>query len=87
MAVVLVQIDRVLEKTGLVALEDLVQDREITLAIIYINRLRLETPESGLVFKITGPETRMPVIPSPLQVTDSQVLVQAIMPGLVQTRV
>jgi hypothetical protein len=52
-----VQENRVLEKEGRVALEDPVQDREITLEIIYINRRRLETPESGLEYKITGPET------------------------------
>lgn len=69
-------------------------DREITLAIICINRRRLETPESGQVYKIAGPETwlwvaspgKMPAMPSPQRVTDNLVLLRGITPGRVPTR-
>jgi hypothetical protein len=85
--------DQAVEKEDL-AVEDPVQDREIMLEIIYINRRRLETPESGQGYKITGQETcirvaspgKMPAIPSPQQVTGNLVLVQAIIPGRVPTR-
>jgi hypothetical protein len=85
---------RVVEKEGQVAVEDQVGDREVTLVIIYINRRRLEIPESGQAYKITGQETcmrvasrgKMPAIPSPQQVTDNLVLAQAIIPVRVPTR-
>ena len=92
--------DRVLEKEDQVVekedqvVEDPVQDREIMLEIIYINRRRLEIPESGQGYKITGQETcmrvasrgKMPAIPSPQQVTGNLVLAQAIIPVRVPTR-
>jgi hypothetical protein len=82
------------EKVDRAVEEDPVQDREITPGIIYINRRRLETQESGQVYKITGPETwmqvaspgKMPAIPSPRQVTGNLVRERAIMPGRVPTR-
>ena len=49
--------DQVEEKEDRAVEEDPVQGREITPGIIYINRRRLETQESGQVYKITGPET------------------------------
>jgi hypothetical protein len=92
--VVEVQENQAVEKEDRVLVEGPVGDREITLGIIYINRRRLETPGSGQVYKITGPETwmqvaspgKMPAIPSPQQVTDKLVLVRATMPGRVPTR-